>query len=105
MSERCDQIRLPILDSKENYLEGFWKWVNRLAQDDYQGALDGLYWPNGSSWSAETLRSRVTTFFGGRDPWTVVIPNDRLVKVINDAAEFRGRGAEDRGWFLAQIPL
>jgi hypothetical protein len=109
MSERREDsqslIQLPILDSKENYLDGFWEWVRRLQQDDYQGALDGLYWPQGSSWTADALRKRVTTFFGGRDPWAVVIPNDRLVKVINDAAEFEGRNAEGQGWLLAQIPL
>lgn len=109
MSEGCahsqNLIQLPILDSKENYLEGFWQWVRRLEQDDYQGALDGLYWQQGSSWTPDALRTRVTTSFGGRDPWAVVIPNARLVKVINDAAEFEGRNAEGRGWLLAQIPL
>lgn len=98
-------IQLPILDSKENYLEGFWQWVRRLEQDDYQGALDGLYWPQKSSWTADALKKSVTTFFGGRDPWTVVIPNDRLIKVVNDAAEFEGRISKGCGWLLAQIPL
>ena len=98
-------IQLPILDTKQNYLEGFWQWVHRLEKGDYQGALDGLYWSKESSWTADALRKCVTTFFGGRDPWAVVIPNARLVKVINDAAEFQGRNAEGRGWLLAQIPL
>jgi hypothetical protein len=98
-------IQLPILDSKQNYLEGFWQWVHRLEQDDYEGALEGLYWPQASSWTANALRERVTTFFGGRDPWTVVIPNNRLVNVINDAAEWQGRNADGRGWLMAQIPL
>lgn len=98
-------IQLPIVDSKENYLEGFWQWVRYLEQSDYQGALEGLYWSHEASWTADTLRKRVTTFFGGSDPWKVVIPNERLVKIINDAAEFEGRNAEGHGWLLAQIPV
>lgn len=98
-------IQLPIQDSKENYLEGFWQWVHRLEQGDYQSALDSLYWPQDVSWTAEALRNRVTTFFGGPDPWTVVFPNSRLVKVINDSAQFAPRNAEGWGWLMAQIPV
>jgi len=98
-------IRLPIQDSKENYLEGFWQWVRLLAQDDYQGALESLYWSRDVSWTQNALKERVTTFFGGCHPWTVVIPNDRLVKVINDSAEFQARNAKEWGWLMAQIPV
>jgi hypothetical protein len=98
-------IRLPVQESKENYLKGFWQWVHRLEDRDYQGALDCLYWPRGLSWTAEALKDRVTTFFGGPAPWKVVIPNDRLVKVINDAAQFAPRNAGGWGWLMAQIPV
>ena len=98
-------IRLPVQDSKENYLEGFWRWVRLLADDDYQGALESLHWPRGSTWTQDTLKERVTTFFGGKDPWTVVIPNDRLVKVINDASDFQPRNQKGWGWLMAQIPV
>jgi hypothetical protein len=98
-------IQLPIVDSKENYLEGFWQWVRCLAQDDYQGAIEGICWSQNASWTADKLKKAITTFFGGSNPWTVVIPNERLVKVINDAAEFQGKNAGNRGWLLAQIPL
>jgi len=98
-------IRLPIVDSRENYLEGFWQWVQRLSQGDYQGAFEGICWPQNSSWTAESLNERVTTFFGGPDPWTVIIPNERLIKVINEATLFRDRNETNPGWLLAQIPL
>jgi hypothetical protein len=98
-------IRLPIRDSKENYLEGFWQWVRYLEQNDYQGALEALFWPKNLSWTPDALRKRVTTFYGGRDPWAVVIPNERLIKVVNDDAEFQARNKEGSGWLLAQIPL
>jgi len=35
----------------------------------------------------------------------VVVPNERLIGVINDAAAFQPRNAQASGWFLAQIPL
>ena len=98
-------IRLPLVDSKANCLDGFWRWVELLAKDDYRGALEAIYWPKGTSWTAETLKNRITTFFGGDAPWSVVVPNDRLIGVVNDAAEFQPRHSEGRGWFLAQIPL
>lgn len=98
-------IRLPLVDSKANYLDGFWRWVELLAAGDYQGALEALLWPNGTSWTPEALKKRVTTFFGGGAPWSVVVPNDRLVRVINDAAEFQPRNREGWGWFMAQVPV
>ncbi len=98
-------IRLSPVDSKANYLAGFWQWVELLAADDYQGALEALYWPNGTSLTTEKLKERVTTFFGGDAPWSVVVPSDRLVGVINDAADFQPRNREDRGWFMAQVPV
>ena len=44
-------IRIPLVDSKANYLDGFWRWVELLAADDYKGALEALLWPNGTSWT------------------------------------------------------
>ena len=98
-------IRLPMRDSKENYLAGFWEWVRYLEKEDFRGALEALYWPRDVSWTPEELKKRVTTFFGGPDPWTVVVPNERLVKVIDDAAQFQAQNAKGWGWLMAQIPL
>jgi hypothetical protein len=98
-------IRLPLVDSKANYLHGFWRWVELLAADDYKGALEALLWPKGTSWTPEALKNRVTTFFGGDAAWSVEVPNDRLVGVINDAAQFQPRNREGWGWFMAQVPV
>ena len=98
-------IQLPVEDSKANYLEGFWRWVELLAADDYQGALDALYWPKGTSFTPETLKERVTRFFGGTAPLAVVVTNDRLIGVISGAAEFHPRNQEGWGWFMAMVPL
>jgi len=54
-------IRLPVVDSKANYLAGFWRWVELLAASDYQGALEALHWPKGTSFTPEKLKERVTT--------------------------------------------
>ncbi len=98
-------IRLPVEDSKANYLDGFWRWVEFLAADDYKGALEALLWPKGTSWTPAALKNRVSTFFGDNAPWSVVVPNDRLVGVINDAADFQPRNREGWGWFMAQVPV
>jgi hypothetical protein len=98
-------IRLPLEDTKANYLSGFWQWVNLLAAHDYQGALDALYWFKSTSWTPEELKKRITNFWGGDAPWSVVVPNDRLIGVINDDAQFQPRNRDDRGWFMAQVPV
>jgi hypothetical protein len=98
-------IRLPQVDTKANYLAGFWQWVALLAANDYKGALEALHWPNGTSWTPQALKNRVTTFWGGDEPWSVIVPNERLIGVINDDAQFEPRNAEGWGWFLAQVPV
>ncbi len=98
-------IRLPLVDTKGNYLDGFWRWVELLAANDYQGALESLYWPKGTSWTPEALKDRITTFWGGDAPWSVVVPNERLVGAINDDAEFQPRNQDGWGWFMAQVPV
>jgi hypothetical protein len=98
-------IRLPLVDTKANYLGGFWRWVELLAADNYAGALEALHWPKATTWTPEALKQRITTFWGGPKPLSVVVPNERLVGVINDAAEFQPRNADGWGWFLAQVPV
>jgi hypothetical protein len=94
-------IRLPLEHSRENYLRGFWQWVTILSRGDYQAALEALHWPSGTTWTPADLKDRVETFFGGKEAWSVVIPNDRLIGVIDDAADCQPAS----GWFLAQVPL
>jgi hypothetical protein len=49
-------IRLPPVDTKANYLDGFWRWVELLAANDYAGALEVLHWPTANTtWTPEVL--------------------------------------------------
>jgi hypothetical protein len=98
-------ILLPQVDSKENYLSGFWRWVKLLAERKYDDAFEALYWPAPTTWTAAGLERNITTLFGGPLPWMAIIPNDRLVEIVNGAAEYKPRGKDDSGWFLAQIPV
>lgn len=99
-------LKFSKVDTKDNYLAAFWQWVELLAADDYAAALDALYWHRPTTWTGAELKEFVTTFFGGDDPWFVVIPNARLIGVINDASEIETSLSDDlRGWFMAQIPL
>jgi hypothetical protein len=98
-------IRLPLVDTKANYLTGFWQWVELLAADDYMGAIEALHWPKATTLTPEKLKAQITTFWGGDKRWCVVVPNERLIGVINEAAEFQPRNADGWGWFLAQVPV
>jgi hypothetical protein len=35
----------------------------------------------------------------------VVVPNDRLIGVVNDGAEYQPPNREGWGWLMAQVPL
>jgi hypothetical protein len=98
-------IQLPLVDTKENSLSGFWRWVELLAADDYVGALEALYWPEPPMWTPEKLKHFIATFWGGDKAWSVVVPNERLVGAINNLAEFQPVDTEDRGWLLAHVPI
>lgn len=76
-----------------------------LANDDYARAIEAVYWPKKAVFTSPQLKERVTKFWGGPKPWTVVIPNDRLVRVVNDDAQFEPPAQNRTGWLLAQIPV
>jgi hypothetical protein len=115
-------IRLPLIASRENYLAGFWRFVELLAEDRYDAALAGLWREHGGPNDPDQFRQRIETFFGGDQPWSVVIPNERLVGEINRAAEVmlpdefeaqatgraHGHSADEpggMGWMLGLIPV
>ena len=98
-------ILLPLEDTKSNYLSGFWRWVEHLANGNYALALESLYWTQPTTWTPEKLKERISHFFGGKEPWVPVIPNQRLIEVINEAAQFQTRNNEGWGWMMAQIPV
>lgn len=97
-------IRLPCKNSNQTFLDGFWQWVEILASGDYKKAVESLYWER-EPWSPNDLEHRITTYFSTEDKKTFVpvIPNDRLIKAVNDTAEIEWN--EGGGWGLAQIPV
>ena len=109
-------IRLARVDTRESYLLGFWRLVELLAEGRYDAAVAGMLWPGDRPIAPDGFRQVIEGFFGGDDPWSVIIPNERLVGVINDAAEVElphaggtcsgepHRHAHE-GWMLCQIPV
>lgn len=112
-------IRLPRADTREGCLAGFWRLVELLAEGRYDAAVAGLLWPGGRPIDPHGFRRAIEGFFGGDRPWSVVIPNERLVGVINDAAEVAlpmeratqaccddpASHGHDQGWMIGQIPV
>jgi hypothetical protein len=95
-------IRLPCDNSNKTFLDGFWRWVEILSSGDYVLAIESLYWER-NPWKLEDLEHQITTFFSETEPYVPVIPNQRLVNVINDNSEIEWR--QNGGWGKAQIPV
>ncbi len=100
-----DRYTFPKEDTDKGYLDGFWGWVALLESGDYERAAISLNHNSNSVFDAESLKDRVQDFFGRETPLTVVIPNDRLVRVINESADIAFPTANNTGWMMAQIPL
>jgi hypothetical protein len=109
-------IRLPRIDARENYLAGFWRLVELLATNRYDAAVAGLVWPGGRPIDPDGFRQAIEGFHGGDAPWSVIIPNERLIGAINDDAEVElphadGACCSDsrvhvhEGWMCCQIPV
>lgn len=95
-------IRLPCENSNQNFLNGFWQWVEILTLGNYKLAVESLYWER-KPWGPEDLERQITTFFSKTVPLFPVIPNQRLIKLVNDNAEVQWD--QEGGWVLAQIPM
>jgi len=78
-----------------------------MAADDWEGAAESIACADDWHWTAEQLKDRVLTFFGGDKPWSVVIPNERLIGVLKDRFEYAPLNDSKYGcaWFMGQIPL
>jgi hypothetical protein len=59
----------------------------------------------GAPQSPAVLKIQINTFFGGDAPWSVVVPNARLIGVVNDAAIDQPENEAGWRWLMAQIPL
>jgi len=81
------------------YLDAFWQWVTLMADGDYDAAIDALYW-DGDKPEPSAIRHSIEHFFGGPDPWSVVVPNERLVDEINRSAEIQLPTEDQPGSFI-----
>jgi hypothetical protein len=95
-------IRLPCENSNQTFLNGFWRWVDILSLGNYVLAVESLYWEK-APWTPEELENRIRTFFSKTERFFPVIPNQRLINVINENSKIEWR--EHGGWGLAQIPM
>ena len=88
------------------YLDAFWQWVTFMADGDYDAALDALYWED-IQYKPDPSRFRhsIEHFFGGPDPWSVVVPNERLIDEINRRAEIHLPTGDEPGVFVTHIPV
>ncbi|MBX2802491.1 MAG: hypothetical protein KTR31_32725 [Myxococcales bacterium] len=92
----------------ELFLAAFWAWVRIFAAGDDERTVNALFWGERSP-SVDFL-SMYASFWGGGKPWRPVVPNARLVAIVNDAAEIEfpatpswHEGAV--GWGMAQVPV
>src|SRR5262249_50566682 len=83
-------IRLPLQNEDATFLIGFWQWVELLSRGDYQRAIEALFWTD-APWTPDQLETRITTFFSKTERFIPVIPNQRLIGVINEHAEVHWR--------------
>jgi len=97
-------ILLPQENTEQNFLDGFWKWIEILASGDYVKATEALYWER-EPWKPDKLKHQITTFFSKTEPFIPVIPNQRLINVVNENSEIVWNQDGDGGWAMAQIPV
>lgn len=95
--------------TREAFLAAFWQWVAILAEHEPARASAALWWARPPR-DPEALARQILTFWKSDRPWHVIVPNDRLIAVVNDAADVSipsdPRWGDGRvGWGMAQVPV
>jgi hypothetical protein len=95
--------------TREVFLAAFWQWVAVLAEREPARASAALFWSRPPR-DPEALPRQILAFWEGDRTWHVIVPNDRLIAAVNDAAEVSipsdppwGNGRV--GWGMAQVPV
>lgn len=96
-------MQLPAERADATFREAFWKWVEFLAAGDFQAALEAVRWAEDSDMTAEKLEERIATFFNDQDNMAPIVPNERLVALINGQMEIEWD--EEDGWGSALLPV
>ena len=86
-----------------SFREGFWRWISLLAEGDFQAAVEALRWGEGTEMSPGQLEERIATFFNDSDVMVPIVPNERLVAMIDEKMEIEWD--EEDGWGRALLPV
>ncbi len=78
-------------------------WVALLVRGDFSAAVASIRWGEKSAMTPEELEERITTFFNDSDVMVPIIPNERLVSMIDEKMEIEWD--EEDGWATALIPV
>ena len=106
----ADLLKLPSDREDATFRDGFWKWVNLLARGDFGAAVDAIRWGEGTIMSPEQLEKRIASFFNDADHMVPIIPNQRLLELIDEKMEVEWcvdeiSGEEEDGWAMALLPV
>ena len=96
-------LQLPAERIDATFREGFWQWADLLAAGDFQAAHESVRWAEDSDMTAEKLEERIATFFNDKDNMVPIVPNERLVGLINGKMEIEWD--EEDGWGRALVPV
>ena len=96
-------LELPVEREDATFREGFWKWVDLLARGDFAAAVSAIRWGEGASMSPEQLEERIAAFFNESDHMVPIIPNQRLIDLIDGKMEIEWcvdelSGEQEDGW-------
>ena len=86
-----------------SFREGFWRWISLLAEGDFQAAVEALRWGEGTEMSPGQLEERIAAFFNDSDVMVPIVPNERLVAMIDEKMEIEWD--EEDGWAMALLPV
>jgi len=103
-------LELPVEREDATFREGFWKWVDLLARGDFAAAVSAIRWGEGASMSPEQLEQRIAAFFNESDHMVPIIPNQRLIDLIDEKMEVEWcvdelSGEQEDGWAMALLPV
>ncbi|MDE0596226.1 MAG: hypothetical protein ABGZ49_15950 [Akkermansiaceae bacterium] len=100
---KADLLKLKPAREDVSFREGFWMWVALLVRGDFSAAVASIRWGEKSAMTPEELEERITTFFNDSDVMVPIIPNERLVSMIDEKMEIEWD--EEDGWATALIPV
>ena len=96
-------LNLKLAREDASFREGFWMWVALLVSGDFSAAVASIRWGENSAMTPEELEERIASFFNDSDVMVPIMPNERLVSMIDEKMEIEWD--EEDGWATALIPV